>query len=49
MTFDVGARPLPILVMELVEGVSLDRVIASRSFDMRRCLKILDDVLDPVS
>lgn len=45
VTFDVGARPLPILVMELVEGVSLERVISARAFDMKRCLKILDDVL----
>lgn len=45
VTFDAGARPLPILVMELVEGVSLDRVIGAHSFDMKRCLKIMDDVL----
>lgn len=45
VTFDVGARPLPILVMELVEGVSLERVIGARDFDMKRCLKIMDDVL----
>jgi hypothetical protein len=45
VTFDVGARPLPILVMELVEGVNLDRVILSRAFDTKRCLKIMDDVL----
>jgi hypothetical protein len=45
VTFDMGTRPLPILVMELVEGVTLERVIESRTFDMRRCLKVLDDVL----
>ncbi len=45
VTFDLAARPLPILVMELVEGVTLERVIASKTFDMRRCLKALDDVL----
>ena len=45
VTFDLAARPLPILVMELVEGVALERVIALRSFDMKRCLKALDDVL----
>lgn len=45
VTFDVGARPLPILVMELVEGVTLERVIVSRSFDMKRCLQVMDDVL----
>jgi eukaryotic-like serine/threonine-protein kinase len=45
VTFDVGARPLPILVMELVEGVTLERVILSRTFDMKRCLRVMDDVL----
>lgn len=45
VTFDAGARPLPILVMELVEGVTLERVIFSRTFDMKRCLKAMDDVL----
>jgi hypothetical protein len=45
VTFDLAARPLPILVMELVEGVTLERVIESKSFDMERCLKALDDVL----
>jgi eukaryotic-like serine/threonine-protein kinase len=45
VTFDMGTKPLPILVMELVEGVTLERVIQSRSFDMKRCLKALDDVL----
>jgi len=32
-------------VMELVEGVTLERVIESRTFDMKRCLKVMDDVL----
>ena len=45
VTFDLAARPLPILVMELVEGVTVERVIAQKTFDMRRCLKALDDVL----
>ena len=45
VTFDMGTKPLPILVMELVEGVTLERVIQSRTFDMRRCLRALDDVL----
>lgn len=45
VTFDLAARPLPILVMELVEGVTLERVIAAKTFDMKRCLKALDDVL----
>jgi hypothetical protein len=45
VTFDMGTKPLPILVMELVEGVTLERVIHSRTFDTKRCLKALDDVL----
>jgi hypothetical protein len=45
VTFDLAARPLPILVMELVEGVTLERVIDAKNFDMKRCLKALDDVL----
>ncbi|MDB4947275.1 MAG: serine/threonine protein kinase [Labilithrix sp.] len=45
VTFDLSARPLPILVMELVEGVTLERVIETKAFDMKRLLKALDDVL----
>jgi hypothetical protein len=45
VTFDMGTKPLPILVMELVEGVTLERVIDSRSLDTKRCLRVLDDVL----
>jgi hypothetical protein len=45
VTFDIGTKPLPILVMELVEGITLERVIQSATFDMKRCLKVLDDVL----
>ena len=45
VTFDMGTKPLPILVMELVEGVTLERVIHGRTLDMKKCVKILDDVL----
>ncbi len=45
VTFDLSARPKPILVMELVEGDMLERVIASRAFDTTRALRALDDVL----
>jgi len=45
VTFDLAARPKPILVMELVEGPMLERMIDSRTFDMPRALKALDDVL----
>ncbi|WP_394828761.1 protein kinase domain-containing protein [Pendulispora albinea] len=45
VTFDLAARPKPILVMELVEGVSFANVIDSRALDMQRCFAVLDDVL----
>jgi hypothetical protein len=45
VTFDLSARPKPILVMELVEGDMLERVIASRAFDVARAMRALDDVL----
>jgi hypothetical protein len=45
VTFDLAARPKPILVMELVEGAMLERMIESGTFDMPRALKVLDDVL----
>jgi hypothetical protein len=45
VTFDAGARPKPILVMELVEGVSCERIISSQSFNMRQALFVLDGVL----
>jgi hypothetical protein len=45
VTFDLSARPKPILVMELVEGDILERLIASRALDVARALRALDDVL----
>ncbi len=45
VTFDLAARPLPILVMELVEGITLERFIGSRGLDVKKCLKAMDDVL----
>ncbi len=45
VTFDAGARPKPILVMELVEGTRCDHVLASRLLDMPRALALLDGVL----
>jgi serine/threonine protein kinase len=45
VTFDLAARPKPILVMELVEGAMLERMIESATFDLPRALKVLDDVL----
>jgi hypothetical protein len=45
VTFDLSARPKPILVMELVEGAVLERTLATGVFDTPRALKVLDDVL----
>ncbi len=45
VTFDAGAKPKPILVMEFVEGPTLERVIESRALDVARSMTILDDVL----
>jgi serine/threonine protein kinase len=43
--FDDASKPKPILVMELVEGTTLERLLESRALDTPRALKILDDVL----
>ncbi|MEZ4314412.1 MAG: serine/threonine-protein kinase [Polyangiaceae bacterium] len=45
VTFDAGARPKPILVMELVEGTRCDQALAARALDMPRALALLDGVL----
>jgi serine/threonine protein kinase len=45
VTFDAGAKPKPILVMELVEGPTLEKQIESRSLDMPRAVRTLDQVL----
>jgi len=45
VTFDLSSRPKPILVMELVEGLSLDRAIRSGALDTKRAFDILDGVL----
>jgi len=45
VTFDAGSKPKPILVMELVEGMTLERLLETRGLDMPRSLRILDDVL----
>lgn len=44
VTFDAGAKPKPILVMELVEGPTLERLIESRALDVPRVLDILDGI-----
>jgi hypothetical protein len=45
VTFDAGCKPKPILVMELVEGVTLERLINVGNLDVWRALRVLDDVL----
>jgi hypothetical protein len=45
VTFDLASRPKPILVMELVEGPSLERMIASGALETDRVFAILDGVL----
>jgi serine/threonine protein kinase len=45
VTFDLAARPKPILVMELIRGAGLDRLIRSRSLTIDRALKYLDGIL----
>ncbi len=41
VTFDAGARPKPILVMELVEGPSLERMLEMRDLSTRRATELL--------
>ena len=45
VTFDAGARPKPILVMELIDGARCDKVIASRLLTMEASVALLDGVL----
>jgi hypothetical protein len=46
VTFDAGSKPKPILVMELVEGRTLDHLIESRGLDVPKTVAALDDVLE---
>ncbi len=45
VTFDLSARPKPILVMELIRGTPLDRLIRSRALTMPRVVAHLDGML----
>lgn len=45
VTFDAGAKPKPILVMELIEGVSCERIIGSGSLKMPQALSILEGTI----
>lgn len=44
VTFDAGARPKPILVMELVEGPTLERVIERGDLNVEQALDLLDGI-----
>jgi hypothetical protein len=44
VTFDAGARPKPILVMELVRGPSLERVLEVHELDLGRALALIDGI-----
>jgi len=45
VTFDAGAKPKPVLVMELVEGPTLERVLAKGDMDCLRGLALIDGML----
>jgi len=42
VTFDAGTRPKPILVMELVQGNTLERLVDRRALNLRLAFDILD-------
>jgi len=44
VTFDLAARPKPILVMELIRGLSMDRLIRNRSLTMGLAFRYLDGI-----
>ncbi len=45
VTFDLAARPKPILVMELIKGTPLDRLVRTRSLTADRVMGYLDGIL----
>ncbi|MCB9571574.1 MAG: protein kinase [Kofleriaceae bacterium] len=44
VTFDAGAKPKPILVMELVPGRTLEQVLEVGGLDMRGALRLIDGI-----
>jgi len=44
VTFDAGARPKPILVMEYVEGQTLEQLMDLGELDTARTLQLIDDI-----
>lgn len=49
VTFDAGARPKPILVMELVEGPTLERSIERGDLSVPHALELLDGIASGLS
>jgi hypothetical protein len=45
VTFDAGSKPKPILVMELVEGTTLERAVEAGGLGTHGTFRMLDDVL----
>ncbi|MBM4360377.1 MAG: serine/threonine protein kinase, partial [Deltaproteobacteria bacterium] len=45
VTFDAGAKPKPILVMELVKGTSCERILATQTITIPLALRVLDGML----
>ncbi|MCC6216762.1 MAG: serine/threonine protein kinase [Polyangiaceae bacterium] len=45
VTFDLAARPKPILVMELIKGMSAERLLRSRALDIPKAIELLDGML----
>lgn len=45
VTFDMAAKPKPILVMELIAGQALEKLIVRRSLNAAQAFKYLDGVL----
>jgi hypothetical protein len=45
VTFDAGAKPKPLLVMELVEGVSCERILASGTISTALALHVMEGML----
>jgi serine/threonine protein kinase len=45
ITFDAGARPKPILVMEYVRGTNLERTLELEELDVPRAFAIIDGLL----
>jgi len=44
VTFDAGARPKPVLVMELVQGPSLERRLEQQSLDLETAFRTIEGI-----